>query len=325
MSKSPPVHIVLGLAIGLVAVWARADWPARVFAPYMYLGTGQADQLTQCNGATGQLYFTLAFIIADRENNPAWYGRVAMDGNYYADQIAAIRAKGGDVIVSFGGEGGTELAIAETDPQRLLSKYQSIIDRYKFTWLDFDIEGNGLKDTAANERRNSVLAKLQAANKGLRISYTLPGSPDGIGRDSQHLLTDAKAKGVNVYSANIMTMYFGPRFSRGKKMSDVSFASATKAYEQCQAIDPQIKIGLTPLIGLNRQMDEDFTLDDARAMVRWSLDHPWICSLSFWSGDRDSGRRRGRNNAPAAAPTTAPAGEPWAYTSVFKQFTGRGS
>ena len=181
-----------------------------------------------------------------------------------------------------------------------------------------------MKEIAANERRNAVLAKLQKGNKGLRISYTLPVSPDGIGRDSQHLLTDSKAKGVNVFCANVMTMYFGPRFSRGKKMSDVSFASALKAYEQCQTIDPQIKIGMTPLIGLNRQMDENFTLDDARAMLNWSTEHPWICSLSFWSSDRDSGRRQGgRSNGPATAPATAPAQEPWAYTNVFKQFTAR--
>jgi len=99
-----------------------------------------------------------------------------------------------------------------------------------------------------------VLAKLQKGNKGLRISYTLPVSPDGISRDSQHLLTDSKV----------------------------------------------------------------------RAMQKWSKEHPWICSLSFWSGDRDSGRRRGgRNNVPATAPATAPAAEPWAYTNVFKQFTAR--
>ena len=43
---------------------ARADWPARVFAPYMYLGAGDDFKLTDCDDATGQKHYTLAFIIA---------------------------------------------------------------------------------------------------------------------------------------------------------------------------------------------------------------------------------------------------------------------
>ena len=38
--------------------------------------------------------------------------------NLYADQINLIRARGGDVIVSFGGEAGSEIAIAETNAGR---------------------------------------------------------------------------------------------------------------------------------------------------------------------------------------------------------------
>src|SRR5438876_8705042 len=94
---------------------ARADWPARVFAPYVYLGAGDDFRLTDCDDACGQKFYTLAFIIADKQANPAWDGRIAMEKNHYADQIAAIRERGGDCICSFGGEGGTELALAEKD------------------------------------------------------------------------------------------------------------------------------------------------------------------------------------------------------------------
>ena len=52
------------------------------------------------------------------------------------------------------------------------------------------------------------------------------------------LLADAKARGVKVYSVNVMTMDFGAHFSRGKKMSDVAIASALRAHEQCEKIDP---------------------------------------------------------------------------------------
>src|SRR6185369_8727037 len=120
------------------------------------------------------------------------------------------RKRGGDVIVSFGGEGGRELAIVEDDADALEKAYQSIIDRYHFTWLDFDIEGSNLqKNPQASERRNTVLARLQKKNPGLIVSYTLPVDPNGISQASQDLLADAKAKGVKVHSANIMVMYFG--------------------------------------------------------------------------------------------------------------------
>jgi chitinase len=88
-----------------------------------------------------------------------------MDQNY-KDQIDAIRKRGGDVIISFGGEAGHELAIVEEDPVALQAAHQSILDRHNFTWLDFDIEGSNLeKNPAASQRRNTVLAALQARNR----------------------------------------------------------------------------------------------------------------------------------------------------------------
>ena len=50
---------------------ARADWPAHVFAPYMYLGSGDHFKLTECDDACGQKFYTLAFIIANRDGDPA--------------------------------------------------------------------------------------------------------------------------------------------------------------------------------------------------------------------------------------------------------------
>lgn len=155
------------LAVGLMTAVARAYWPKRVFAPYMYLGTGDNFKLTDCDDAIGLKYYTLAFIIANRQNNPAWDGRTPMGRGLYADQIAAIRKRGGDVLCSFGGEGGTEIAIAEKDAEALQAKYQAVIDPYKFTWLDFDIEGKNLtRYPDANMRRNTALACCRRRTRG---------------------------------------------------------------------------------------------------------------------------------------------------------------
>jgi hypothetical protein len=320
MRKSATKYLACLLLLGSAAVASAANWPARIFAPYMYIGAGDDFQLTDCDDACGQKYYTIAFIIANQQNQPAWDGRFPLETNLYTDQINLIRGRGGDVIVSFGGEGVTELAIAETNLPALESKYQSVIDRYKLTWLDFDIEGNALFDQDANRRRNAVLARLQARNPGLIISYTLPVDPNGITKGTKELLTDAKAKGVRVYSGNFMIMYFGPKFNQDKKMIDLCIASALKAHEQCQEIDPAIQIGLTALIGKNRRLGEEFTQDDAKALKQWADGQPWVCSLSFWCSNRDAGKPAAKRTGNTA---TGIPQQPWEFTRIFQPFTSR--
>jgi hypothetical protein len=297
---------------------ASAGWPARVFAPYLYLGAGDDFQITQCDDACGQKFYTLAFIIADSHHEPAWDGRFPLAENLYGEQIHAIRERGGDVIVSFGGEGGTELAIAETNAAALETKYQSVITQYKMTWLDFDIEGEALHNREANERRNTVLASLQTKNPGLIISFTLPVDPEGLPAGARKLLADAKARGVKVHSANVMTMDFGAHFSAGKKMSEVSIASVLQAREQCLKIDPALQMGITAMIGQNDQPGEVFTQTDAQALKDWAEAQPWVCSLSFWASNRDAGKKgkRGTDND-----TSGIEQKPWEFTLIFKSFT----
>jgi chitinase len=299
---------------------ARAEWPARVFAPYMYIGSGDHFKLTDCDDACGLKHYTLAFIIADKQGNPAWDGRTPMEKDLYHDQIDAIRKRGGDVLISFGGAGGKDLALVETDLRKLEAKYQSVVDRYQFTWLDFDIEGKQLEDDAANQRRNTVLAALQKKNPGLLISFTLPVDPNGISRHSQEMLKDATAKGVKVRSANVMTMYFGPRFFQDRTMSELCIASVEKAHEQCHAIDPAMQIGITPMIGKGGNKGAElFSLADAKTLRDWASQKPWVCSIGFWSVNRDSGKpgRGGGNTASGIQQ------QPFDYSKVLDEFTSK--
>jgi len=89
---------------------------------------------------------------------PSWDGRIAIGDNLYHEQIDAIRKRGGDVIMSFGGEAGKEMANVIDDADALEAAYQKVIDQYKFTWLDFDVEGNNLdkaKQTASGATPSS--------------------------------------------------------------------------------------------------------------------------------------------------------------------------
>ncbi|MGN6369072.1 MAG: hypothetical protein ACTHN5_12495 [Phycisphaerae bacterium] len=319
----------------MLAPVARAEWPTRVFAPYMYIGQGDGFKLTDCDDACGLKHYTLAFIIARQEGHgkeakylkePSWDGRLPIDHATYGDQIDAIRQRGGDVIMSFGGEAGKEMANVIDDEAALEAAYQKVIDTYHFTWLDFDVEGNNLdKGKADSERRNSVLANLQKKNPGLIISYTLPVDPEGLSTESLDLLRDAVKKGVKVHSANIMVMYFGKRFiNKGKSEGELGIDSAKAAYAQVQQIDPSIQIGLCPCLGRNGSADEVFRLADARTLKSFADETPWVCSLHYWSINDDAARPRKRNatTRPVTEGTAAePAKEPWAFARIFMPFT----
>jgi hypothetical protein len=325
----------VAVVVSLMAIThsVRAGWPARVFAPYMYVGAGDNFKLTDCDDQCGLKYYTLAFIIARQDGNgknvvyhkePSWDGRIPIEQNFHHDQIDAIRKRGGDVIMSFGGEAGKELANVIDDPAQLEAAYQKVIDQYKFTWLDFDVEGNNLdKGKPDSERRNTVLASLQKKNPGLIISYTLPVDPNGISEASQALLADAKAKGVKVHSANLMVMYFGKEFiNKGKSEGQLGVDSANAAYAQLQKIDPAIQVGLCPCLGRNGSKDEVFTLDDAKILKAFADKTPWVCSLHYWSINDDAARPRKKRTITSTNSVTASnSPQPWAFAKIFQTFT----
>jgi chitinase len=325
----------VAVVVSLMAIThsVRAGWPARVFAPYMYVGAGDNFKLADCDDQCGLKYYTLAFIIARQDGNgknavyhkePSWDGRIPIEQNFYHDQIDAIRKRGGDVIMSFGGEAGKELANVIDDPAQLEAAYQKVIDQYKFTWLDFDVEGNNLdKGKQDSERRNTVLASLQKKNPGLIISCTLPVDPNGISEASQALLADAKAKGVKVHSANLMVMYFGKEFiNKGKSEGQLGVDSANAAYAQLQKIDPAIQVGLCPCLGRNGSKDEVFTLDDAKILKAFADKTPWVCSLHYWSINDDAARPRKKRTVTSTNSVTASnSPQPWAFAKIFQTFT----
>jgi chitinase len=350
-AATPLRLFLIAVFVGTFVPFARAEWPKRVFAPYMYIGAGDDFKLTACDDACGLKYYTLAFFIARQQlqtsttnptgnpaTNPAgsptanptgkpkdaytyfkelaWDGTTPVNDGRYADQIAAIRQRGGDVIASFGGQAGKEIAIVETDPAALQAQYQSAIDKYKFTWLDFDIEGDNLAlNRHASERRNIALAALQKKNPGLMISFTLPVDPNGILDVTHDLLADAVAKGVDVHSANLMVMWFGDKFvGKGKTEGELGIESALKAHEQILKISPNIQIGLCPCLGRSGRgkIPEIFGVEDAHQIKVFADQTPWVCSLHFWSINDDSGQPRRRRKV------TNPA---WTFAKIFEPFT----
>jgi chitinase len=84
------------------------------FAPYVDIALWPTPNLVEIARQTGVKSFNLAFMTAENGNlvQGAWggYSDYSVTQNFYKQQIDALKAIGGDVILSFGGAYGREIA-----------------------------------------------------------------------------------------------------------------------------------------------------------------------------------------------------------------------
>ncbi|KAL4419835.1 hypothetical protein ABPG75_006933 [Micractinium tetrahymenae] len=268
----------------------RGTFPAKVFAPFVDAVLYPTPQLLDFQAATGQKWYTLAFVVADIiKKVPSWGGVIGMEKQYLMDQIRNIRLQGGDVIVSFGGASGQELAQVIANEDALVAAYQSVIDLYKLRWIDFDIEGGAVAQPPSIDLRNRALKRIQAANPGLTLSYTLPVLPSGLTAAGVALLANAVLRGVRVDVLNIMTMDYGEVAAPNPagKMGDYAIQAANNTYQQALGVNMTTKIGVTPMIGKNDVETEVFDQAAARQVAAWAKATPWVRWTAFWSMGRD--------------------------------------
>ncbi|NUR04575.1 MAG: sugar hydrolase [Streptomyces sp.] len=260
------------------------------FAPYVDTSLYPAYDLTGAMKADGVKQFNLAFVTSGGGCVPKWGGVTDLGSDAVAAQIGAVRAAGGDVRVSFGGANGTELASACSSASDLAAAYGKVVDQYKLTKVDFDVEGAALTDTAANTRRAQAVAQLQRAHSGLEVSYTLPAMPTGLTQDGIDLLSNAKGNGVAVAAVNIMAMDYGSSY--GGDMGQYAIDGATATQAQVKSVlglsDAAAwnKVAVTPMIGVNDVSSETFTVADAGKLVAFARSKG-LAWLAMWSAARD--------------------------------------
>ncbi|OLZ56762.1 sugar hydrolase [Streptomyces amritsarensis] len=289
------------------------------FAPYVDTSLYPAYDLLDTAAQTGVKEFHLAFITSGGGCAPMWGGVTDLANDRVAAQIGALRAKGGDVRVSFGGAAGHELALNCATVDELAAAYGKVVDHYKLTKVDFDIEGAALPDTAANARRSQAIAKLQKARPGLDVAFTLPVMPEGLTQPGVALLADARRNGVRVDAVNIMAMDYGPAYSGDMGQYAIQAATATQA---------QIKgvlglsdaaawkaVAVTPMIGVNDVTSEIFTVADATQLVEFAS-AKGIGRLAMWSATRDKQCAAGAVNH-ADATCSSILQQPLAFTRAF--------
>ncbi|MEV0637043.1 cellulose binding domain-containing protein [Streptomyces sp. NPDC050619] len=289
------------------------------FAPYVDTSLYPAFDLVASAEATGVRDYTLAFVTDGGGCTPKWGGVTDLGSDAVAAQIGALRAKGGDVRVSFGGAAGAELATACSSADALATAYGKVVDAYDLTKVDFDIEGGALPDTAANTRRAQAIAKLQQLHPDLDVSFTLPVMPEGLTQDGVNLLADAESNGVRIDTVNIMAMDYGASYSGDMGTYAEQAATATQA---------QIKgvlglsdsaawqaVAVTPMIGVNDVASEIFKIDDAAQLVDFA-ESKGLGRLSMWSATRDK-QCAGGAKPTADATCSSIVQDPFAFTKAF--------
>jgi chitodextrinase len=295
-----------------------------VYAPYIDMCIASDDNLVAISQASGIKTFTLAFIQSSGMNSIAWAGTgsssitndVLPNGTTMLSQIQALRAAGGNVIISFGGAAGTDPAMAFGSAQALQAAYQSVIDRYHVSSLDFDIEGTPETDQASITMRDQALVGLKAANPGLTISFTLPVTPTGLDAKGLNVVTSAKADGLTPDIVDLMTADYNSQIDQGGAMGLDAIDAAISTETQLRSLGIGSKIGLTPMIGLNDVTSEIFTTADAQKVVDFVKSDPSIGRLSMWSVARDNGNGAGATYVSNENSSISQA--PYAFSKIFE-------
>ncbi|SEF27420.1 chitinase [Amycolatopsis pretoriensis] len=298
-------------AVALALTPATADaaggaFPAHYAAPYLQISDADAGQMAADMNATGTKFYTLAFLTPQSGCTPVWEANGTGVGSFKS-QISALQAAGGNVIPSFGGAEGGELAQTCTNTASLTAAYANVVNTYGTPRLDFDIEGGVLNDTASNQRRNSALAALQQQNPAVQVDYTLAVDPTGIPGNELDLLRDAKNKGVKVSVVNLMVM----DFYDGQPVLGDALSAARASASQLASLygistsAAYAMMGLTPIAGRNDD-GAQFSQSDAQQLETFAAQNG-VAELSFWEL-QDYDRATG-----------------YAYSRIFNAITGGGT
>jgi len=256
------------------------------YAPYV-----SATEPSGTDSVGSPTTYNLAFVISDGGNcTPMWGGTTVITDPAVRSRVSGLKKGGATVRVSFGGASGKELAQTCGTAAELAAAYGRALDAAGSSQADFDVEGDALADSGSVALRSKAIALLQRRRPGLKVTFTLPVMPSGLGPAGLALLESANRYDVQVSSINIMTMDYGASYTGD--MGGYAIASAEAAHAQLETVFGLSDAGawrglaLTSMIGVNDVAGEIFTLSDA-AQVRKFAERKQIGWVSIWSTLRD--------------------------------------
>jgi len=312
--------------------------PTRVFAPYFEAYSG--DDPATISTESGANYETMAFIQAATKGSCTayWNGDTSqpLTSATFGSSIAAIQAKGGNVIPSFGGytadDTGTEIADSCTSVASIAAVYENVITTYNATRIDLDTEDNSLTNTAGITRRNQAIAQVEAwaaANgRTVQFQYTLPTTTSGLASSGLAVLKNAVANNAVISVVNIMTFdyYDGATHEMGTDAEN----AATGLYSQLASLYPSKTpaqlwgmIGITLMPGVDDYgTAETTTVADAANVTSWATGKG-LAELAFWALERDNDSctvgTAGSDTCSGITQNT------WDFSHAMEPFTSSGS
>jgi chitinase len=312
--------------------------PDHVFAPYFQAYTTASP--AQQSQASGAKYLTMAFLQTAQTGSCdiLWNGDPAkpVAASTFGADIAKIRARGGDVVPSFGGfsadNTATEIADSCADVNRIAAAYEKVITTYNVTRLDMDIEDNSLTNTAGIDRRSKAIRQVQQwaqrTHRTVQIVYTIPTGPAGLEQTGIDVLRSAVANGARVDVVNIMTfdyyddqqhdMVADTRTAAASLVTTLHTLYPTRSTETLWRM-----VGVTEMIGIDDYGSggepgpkEIFTPAGAVAITAWAQ-RMHLAELSFWALGRDNGACPGTGGSDDCSGVAQPT---WLYTHIMSQF-----
>jgi hypothetical protein len=206
-----------------------------------------------------------------------------------AATVDAVRSRGGDVAVSFGGAGGHELGVACGSERALADAYQKVVDAYRLTRIDLDYEAGDL--TNGIDRRVGAVRLLQdrakAAGRELRVSLTLPVEAGGLPSAAVGGITAALRAGVRPDVVNLMAFNFGPGTTptRIRGAVEAAHAQVKDLFGEDDAA-AYARLGLQLMNGHADVRGEQLVPADAAALVAYARTRG-LAWVAYWSLNRD--------------------------------------
>ena len=316
----------------------RRPLPAHVLSPYFQAYTDASP--AEVSKASGAKFLTMAFLQTQTTGSCdiLWNGDPAkpVAWSTFGPDIAKIRARGGDVVPSFGGfsadDTATEIADSCTDVSKIAAAYEKVITTYNVTRLDMDVEDKSLDNLPGIDRRNKAIHLVQEwadrHHRTVQIVYTLPTAPTGLEDNGINVLANAVKNHARVDIANIMTFdYYDDQAHEmaadTKTAANSLVGTLHKLYPHRSTAALWRMVGITEMLGIDDYGSggetgpkEIFTLADARNITRWASDKG-IGELSFWALGRDNG---GCPGTPGADNCSGVAQQTYQYTHIMSRF-----
>ena len=299
---------------------AAAASPGFAVAPYEYLGWGNPQSPTSVMSATGVKWFTLAFVLSDGTCNPKWDGSRPLTGGSDQSTINAIRAAGGDVVVSVGGWSGNKLGEKCSSASALAGAYQKVINAYKLKALDIDIENTEWSNATVRQRVVDALKTVKANNPGLKTVITFGTTSSGPDSTGVDMIKRAANSGLANDVWCIMPFDFGggttDMGSLTTKAMEGLKAQVKSAYGYSDAT-AYTHIGLSSMNGKTDDSGERVRVADFKTMLAYAQQHH-IGRLTYWAVNRDRACGSGTDGDACSGVTQ----QPYDYLKVFTQYTG---